>query len=84
VLQNPRHPYTQVLLSSVPDPSVHSKRTRIPTRGETPTLLERASNCPFHTRCAHAREICRTHAPPDVEVRQGQNVRCHLVASGEL
>jgi peptide/nickel transport system ATP-binding protein len=84
VLRDPRHPYTQVLLSSVPEPSVHAGRQRILAPGETPSLLERTSNCPFHSRCPHAREICRTQAPPEVALGNGQSARCHLVASGEL
>ena len=84
VLRAPRHPYTQVLVSSIPDPTVHSQRERIMAPGEPPSLLAPALNCPFHTRCPHAREICRTHAPPDVAVGEGHVARCHLVASGEL
>jgi peptide/nickel transport system ATP-binding protein len=84
VLRTPRHPYTQVLVSSIPDPSVHSNRQRIIATGEPPSLLERANNCPFHTRCPHVREICRVQAPPEVAAGPGRTARCHLIASGEL
>jgi peptide/nickel transport system ATP-binding protein len=84
VLRTPRHPYTQVLVSSIPEPSVHSSQERIIASGEPPSLLERANNCPFHTRCPHVREICRTQAPPVADAGAGRTARCHLVASGEL
>jgi oligopeptide/dipeptide ABC transporter ATP-binding protein len=84
VLRTPRHPYTQVLVSSIPDPMVHSQRRRIIAAGEPPSLLERAFNCSFHTRCPHAREICRRQPPPEVAAGDGRTARCHLVASGEL
>ncbi len=84
VLRAPRHPYTRVLVSSVPEPTVQARRERIITIGDLPSLLEPAHNCPFHTRCPHAREICRTSPPPPVAVGAGHTASCHLVASGEL
>ena len=84
VLRSPRHPYTRVLVSSVPEPTVRARRERITASGELPSLLSREDNCPFHTRCPHAREICRTQAPPEVPVGKGHSAVCHLVASGEL
>jgi peptide/nickel transport system ATP-binding protein len=84
VLSSPRHPYTQVLLSSVLAPSIRSTRERIVAAGEPPSLSRRATNCPFHTRCPHAREVCRTETPPEVAVGDGHTARCHLIASGDL
>jgi oligopeptide/dipeptide ABC transporter ATP-binding protein len=89
VLRAPRHPYTRVLVSSVPDPTVQARRERHPqagtrTVGDVPSLLDPAHNCPFHTRCPHAREICRSSPPPTVVVGTGHTTTCHLVASGEL
>ena len=84
VLRNPRHPYTQTLLSSVLSPSVGGRPRRIRAGGEPPTLFESPSNCPFHTRCPHALPICRTLRPPEVSVGNGRVARCHLVASEEL
>jgi oligopeptide/dipeptide ABC transporter ATP-binding protein len=84
VLSAPRHPYTQVLVSSIPEPTVRMRRERLTAAGELPSLLEPAHNCAFHTRCRHAREICRTAPPPEVTVGVGHTTSCHLVASGEL
>jgi peptide/nickel transport system ATP-binding protein len=84
VLRSPRHPYTKVLVSSIPEPTLDSRRERIIASGDVPLTVDGRSYCPFHTRCPWAREICREQAPPDVAVGNGQVARCHLVASGEL
>jgi peptide/nickel transport system ATP-binding protein len=84
VLHAPRHPYTQLLIASIPDPTVKASRKRLPASGDPPLQSATGQNCPFHNRCPHAREICRTQAPPEVPVSADQVARCHLVASGEL
>src|SRR5262249_18355927 len=50
VLSAPRHPYTQVLVSSIPEPTVRLRRERLTAAGDLPSLLEPAHNCAFHTR----------------------------------
>lgn len=78
---NPRHPYTISLLSAVPipDPVVDRTRTRIVLEGDVPSPMNPPSGCSFHTRCPHARDICRTQTPQMKEVEVGHMASCHLI-----
>jgi oligopeptide/dipeptide ABC transporter ATP-binding protein len=69
----PRHPYTQALLSSVPVPDPAFKRVRAVLQGDVPSPYQPPSGCRFHTRCPHARERCRTEEPALV-----QGTACHF------
>jgi peptide/nickel transport system ATP-binding protein len=77
---NPRHPYTQGLIRSIPridTAAVHKVRLEaIP--GSVPKLIDPAPGCRFAGRCAHARAECRSATPPLVEVRPGHKVACIL------
>ncbi len=76
----PRHPYTRMLLSAIPDPSGTGKR-RVPVAGEVPNPLKPPQGCPFHPRCPHARDICRNEMPatlPDGTTM----VACHGIEQG--
>ncbi len=78
---NPRHPYTISLLSAVPipDPVVDRTRTRIVLEGDVPSPMNPPSGCTFHTRCPHAKDICRVEVPVMREVGDGHMASCHLV-----
>ena len=76
---HPLHPYTQVLLSAVPTPDPRTHRERIVLEGELPSPLSPPSGCPFHTRCPHCREACRTVFPETRKAADGHLVACHLV-----
>ncbi len=83
IFSNPKHPYTQALLSAnpVPDPAV--KRERILLAGDVPTPLNPPSGCRFHTRCPHVMDQCRTVEPPLIHLDApdgGHKVWCHLYA----
>ncbi len=61
----PRHPYTEALLSANPEPDPDAAHERVEISGEVPSLMHRPSGCEFHTRCLYARENCG-HEPPGV------------------
>ena len=73
----PRHPYTQALLSAIPVPEPTLVRQRILLSGDVPSPLAPPPGCHFHTRCAHATELCMHSAPPLVDEGAGHAVACH-------
>ena len=79
---NPKHPYTQALLSAipVPDPDVEQERSkvRVHLEGELPSPINPAPGCKFCSRCRYATEACATEAPAMREVSEGHFVACHL------
>ncbi len=74
----PRHPYTQALLSAVPEPKVKARRERIVLKGEIPSPLDPPPGCVFHTRCPLATDQCRQVVPEIRQVGPGHQVACHL------
>ncbi len=75
----PKHPYSQGLLASVPKLGQRGTRlTAIP--GNPPNPLDLPGGCSFHPRCPHATEQCRREAPPTVAVEGGGEVACWLHA----
>ena len=75
---HPLHPYTRVLLSAVPTPDPRTHRERIVLEGELPSPLSPPPGCPFHTRCPHCTEQCRTLFPEMKTAADGHLVACHL------
>ena len=75
---HPLHPYTRVLLSAVPTPDPRTHRERIVLEGELPSPLSPPPGCPFHTRCPHCTEQCRTVFPEMKKAANGHLVACHL------
>ncbi|AEC51397.1 oligopeptide/dipeptide ABC transporter, ATPase subunit [Pyrococcus sp. NA2] len=84
VFNDPKHPYTKMLLSSIPipDPKLRLLRLQDVAYGEIPSPLNPPSGCRFHPRCPYAKDICRKKEPEMIEVEKGHFVRCHLV--GEI
>ncbi len=78
LLVSPLHPYTQALLSSVPDPDPEARRERIHLRGELPSAIEPLQGCPFASRCPEVQDICRRVAPPLELKATGHVVACHF------
>jgi len=76
--RNPLHPYTKVLLSSIPVPDPATKKKRIILSGDVPTPIDPPSGCRFHPRCPIAVERCKREEPPLRDVGGGHMVACHL------
>ena len=79
VLNTPRHPYTQSLLSAVPDIGGR-KRGRVRLTGDLPSPLKPPPGCKFHTRCPLAVDICRTTAPVAQDLGAGHAAACHRLS----
>lgn len=75
---NPRHPYTEALMSAVPKSDPDVKSERIVLEGEVPDPGNPPSGCYFHPRCRYAIERCKIEAPVLEEVSAGHFVSCHL------
>jgi oligopeptide/dipeptide ABC transporter ATP-binding protein len=85
VYGRPLHPYTEALLSAVPeaDPAAR-RRERIVLRGEVADPSRVPSGCPFHPRCFHARDRCAAEVPAPREILPGRTVACHLAEELQL
>ena len=78
IFRNPKHPYTQALLSATPIADPGRKKERIVLKGELPSPLNPPSGCPFRTRCQYVMEVCSKRMPA-LEQKGGQLVACHVV-----
>jgi oligopeptide/dipeptide ABC transporter ATP-binding protein len=76
---NPLHPYTKVLLSSIPTMDPQTRRKRIVLEGDVPSPVNPPAGCRFHPRCPRAMDICRREPPAPLDL-DGHYVRCHAVA----
>ena len=81
IYRDPRHPYTQALLSAVPVPDPTRKAKRIVLTGDVPSPMNPPPGCPFHKRCPKVMDICPKVVPPVVDVGTAERphrVACHL------
>ncbi|MCI6961148.1 MAG: ATP-binding cassette domain-containing protein [Clostridiales bacterium] len=78
LMSDPKHPYTQSLLSAVPipDPRTARKKNRIVLEGDVPSPLNMPSGCPFRTRCRYATEQCAMERPELTDRGGGHMVAC--------
>lgn len=78
ILKNPRHPYTQYLIQSLPRLDKRVERVSIP--GRPPALDNAPTGCRFHPRCPLAMDKCRMIDPDMITIRSGHRAACHVVA----
>lgn len=76
IFASPLHPYTQALLSSIPEPAPRAKGQRVRLEGDVPTPINPPEGCRFHTRCPIAINECKLAKPPLVDISPGHRVAC--------
>jgi oligopeptide/dipeptide ABC transporter ATP-binding protein len=81
LFSTPLHPYTQALLSAIPQPDPNATRSRSRVKGDTPNLFEKPKGCPFATRCPYAMPLCSEKVPPLKEFDSGHFAACHLLTN---
>ena len=84
--KNPKHPYTQMLLSSIPvisEEEEQLKPKKVQSRGEIPSPVNIPTGCSFHLRCPYKFDICPQVDPIMVDIGAGHLVRCHLYPAQE-
>ncbi|HYB84896.1 MAG TPA: ABC transporter ATP-binding protein [archaeon] len=80
IVENPLHPYTQMLIASVPSLRDYAKQ-KIEAKGETPSAVLPPTGCRFHPRCPFAKRICKTTEPELITISEMRRVACHMVAA---
>jgi len=88
VISQPRHPYTQLLVSAAPDPDRLGADNvkgipELPARGEIPSLISPPSGCRFHPRCPHAMPVCSQRFPGRTDLGGGRWTNCFLYGDGD-
>jgi oligopeptide/dipeptide ABC transporter ATP-binding protein len=78
VIKNPKHPYTQALITVVPKPDPTAKEEKIILKGERPDPTNIPHGCRFHPRCPKVMEICKTEQPKNIEIEPDHFVECLL------
>lgn len=79
IYNNPKHPYTQALISAIPEIDPEKRKERILLTGDLPSPANPPTGCPFHTRCPIAQEACKTTKPKYKEVSQNHFAACLLI-----
>jgi peptide/nickel transport system ATP-binding protein len=81
---NPKHPYTEALMSAVPVPEPDYEGEEIILTGDVPSPTNPPSGCYFNPRCRCARDVCRNEAPIYRTIEDEHFVACHLAESLKL
>jgi peptide/nickel transport system ATP-binding protein len=78
IFAEPLHPYTQLLFSAIPSLNRLAFTDSVLAQGEVPTPIDLPSGCPFHPRCPHTTDRCRSERPEPLQAIPGRLVTCHL------
>ena len=84
LFHTPFHPYTEALMSAIPQADPREKMRPVFLEGEIPNPMNPPSGCAFHPRCHYAREICRTECPELREMADGHRSACHFARDLDL
>jgi oligopeptide transport system ATP-binding protein len=80
---DPKHPYTQGLIKSVPRLDRAGQERLYSIKGQPPNLINLPDCCPFHPRCERAMDVCRSQYPPERRLAGGRSLNCWLFVEGE-
>ena len=83
IFKDPKHPYTQGLINSVPRLDRPSKERLYSIKGQPPNVIDLPECCPFYPRCEKAMDICKTKYPPVAVFGEEREVRCWLYKEGK-
>jgi len=79
IFENPKHPYTLGLLSSIPDVTQDKSKRLVPIPGSPPDMTNPPKGCPFAPRCPYARNICANEIPGFYTIDENHSSRCWLL-----
>jgi oligopeptide transport system ATP-binding protein len=82
IFSDPKHPYTRGLIRSVPRLDRATGERLYSIQGAPPSLIDMPECCPFHPRCEHAMDACRTQYPPETDFGDGHRAHCWLYRNG--
>jgi len=78
IFSSPMHPYTLLLLNSIPQPDPRKKKKKVLPIGEIPSPIDPPQGCRFHTRCPYMKDKCVKEEPEIRELSKGHLVKCHF------
>jgi len=78
IFSSPMHPYTLLLLNSIPQPDPRKKKKKVLPIGEIPSPIDPPQGCRFHTRCPYMKDKCVKEEPEIREISKGHLVKCHF------
>lgn len=86
IIETPQHPYTQALISAIPEPDPDRKKKKVILTGDVPSPINPPSGCCFHTRCPVAKDICHQQTPELEQSGSGidHQVACHFAGEVNL